>query len=325
MSDYIYAVTRVHNQEQNMLDRADLERLLAAKTVGEALRILRDKGWGSSDLQEGDVDAMLAFERARAWALVTELLKDASPFDILRVGADYHNLKAVVKLRYANHPEEDAPRYLLSNGTIPAETIWRAVASRDEATLPPEMAEAVRRASEALMHTGSGQAADFVLDAAQLMAIDRLGKRSPSPMLRLYARVTVDAAIARIAVRAARMGIGRDALMIAIPEAGTLDRKAMVAAALSGPEAVRDALEGTEYAGAAEALRHGTAALERWFDDYLMEALRPLRYAYDGIEPIAAYLIGREREIDAARLILAAKLNNMKNDLVQERLRALYV
>jgi V/A-type H+-transporting ATPase subunit C len=326
LSDYIYAVTRVHNQEPSMLTRADLERLIAANTAGEALRLLREKGWGTADLPEGDADAVLAFEQSRAWALVAELVKDLSPFDILRVGADYHNLKAAMKLRYADHPAEDAPRYLMENGTMPAEQILRAVEARDEAAvLPPDMAEAARRAAEALLHTGSGQIADFILDAARLAAVDRFGGCSPSPMMRLYARVSVDAAVARIAARAARMGIGRDALLIAIPEAGSLGREAMVAAALKGPEAVPAALEQAGYAGAAEALRRGVAAMERWFDDHLMEALRPMRFVYDGVEPIFAYLIGREREIGAARLILAAKLNGMKNELVQERLRVLYV
>ena len=56
-----------------------------------------------------------------------------------------------------------------------------------------------------------------------------------------------------------------------------------------------------------------------------MEKLRPQRHVYDGIEPIAAYLVGREREIDAVRLILASKANHIAGDRAQERLRALYV
>ena len=84
-------------------------------------------------------------------------------------------------------------------------------------------------------------------------------------------------------------------------------------------------LESTEYSAAAGEGRKSAAALEKWFDDYLMEQLRPQRHIYDGIDPIAAYLIGRERELDAARLILAAKVNHISGDRVAERLRALYV
>ena len=99
----------------------------------------------------------------------------------------------------------------------------------------------------------------------------------------------------------------------------------MIRAALLGVEAVLAALKETEYADAAEAGLKGVAALERWFDDRMMERLRTQRYVYEGIEPIAAYLIGREREIEAVRLILTAKLNFMGDELIHERLRALYV
>jgi V/A-type H+-transporting ATPase subunit C len=177
---------------------------------------------------------VLAFEQSRAWALVAELVKDLSPFDILRVGADYHNLKAAMKLRYADHPAEDAPRYLMENGTMPAEQILRAVEARDEAAvLPPEWprppagrrgAFAHRQRPDCRLHPGRGPARRG----------GPVGRVLPSPMMRLYARVSVDAAVARIAARAARMGIGRDALLIAIPEAGSLGREAMVAAALKG-------------------------------------------------------------------------------------------
>lgn len=325
MPDTIYAVTRVHNQEQNMLDRADIERLLAAKTVGEAFRMLRDRGWGAPDLPEGDIDQLTAAERARAWALVSELVKDMHPFDMFRLGADYHNLKAAIKLSYTGSDSVEPQRYLLSSGTIPAETILKAVTGRDYSALPAEMGEAARKAYEALMHTGSGQAADFVVDAGALTAVDRAGKASPSKLMRTYARVYADASVVKIAVRAARIGLSRDHLEFAIPEVGSLKREEMIAAALSGAEAVFQALESTEYAGAAAEGRRGMAALERWFDDYLMEHLRPQRYVYEGIEPIAAYLIGREREIDDVRLILTAKLNQIKPGLIQERLRATYV
>ena len=325
MPDTIYAVTRVHNNEQNMLDRPDIERLLAAKTVGDALRMLRDKGWGAQDAPDGDIDGFLAAERARAWAFVEELVKDMKPFELFRLGADYHNLKAAIKLCHAGHLDEEAARYLLPGGTIPAEHIVKAVRTRDDSALPPEMADVAKKAYEALLHTGSGQAADFVVDAGAIVAIDRAGKGSPSGLLRAWARIQADAAIVKIALRGARMGLKRDALEIAIPEAGSLDRMKMIRAALLGAEAVLAALKETEYADAAEAGLKGIAALERWFDDRMMERLRPQRYVYEGIEPIAAYLIGREREIEAVRLILTAKLNVMGDELIQERLRALYV
>lgn len=324
MPDTIYAVTRVHNQEQNMLGRADIDRLLAAKTTGEALRLLRDKGWGAPELPDGDIDALIEFERARVWALVEELAGDMAPFVILRLSTDYHNLKAAIKLAYAGRAREDAPRYMLPGGTILAETLLKAAAEHDFSTLSPEMAQTARSAYEALLHTSNSLISDAIVDSGLLTAMDRAGRASPSLLIRLYARMTVDAAVVKIALRASHMGLARDFLETAIPCAGSLDRDALIASTLSGEGAVLEFLRSSEYAGAANEGRRSVAALERWFDDCLMERLRPQRYVYEGIEPIAAYLIGREHEIGVVRLILSAKANNLKSDLVAERLRALY-
>ena len=248
MPDTIYAVTRVHNQEQNMLDLGDLERLIAARTVGEAMRLLRDKGWGPQEQAE-DADALIAFERARVWALVEELAQDLKPFDLFRIKADYHNLKVAIKFTGARHAAGDAARYMLPGGSIPPETFLKAAQEHDFSSLPPEMAEVAHRAYEALVHAGGGQICDFILDAGALRAMSSAGEASKSPLMRLIARVTVDGAIARIALRATRVGLGRDALELAIPAAGSLDRKTLITAALSGPEAVLQALESNPVRG----------------------------------------------------------------------------
>lgn len=324
MADTIYAVTRVHNQEQNMLDRADIDRLLAAKTVPEILRLLREKGWGSPELPPEDGDALLEAERTRAWALIEDLAGDLEPFGVLRLGADYHNLKAALKLNYGGHDPQDAARYMLPGGSLPVEELLKAVKAHDFSALPPDMVETARKAYEALLHTQSGQAGDTLVDAGLLTALEKAAKASASPAIQAYARITLDSAAVKTALRAARMGLGRDFLEMAIPCVASLNREALMAAALAGEVAVWDLLRTSPYEGAAAPGHRSLPALERWFDDHLMEQLRPQRYVYEGIGPLAAYLIGREREIGAVRLILSAKANGLRQEPVAERLRALY-
>lgn len=324
MADTIYAVTRVHNQEQNMLARADIDRLLAAKTAPEVLRLLKDRGWGAPELPGEDGDALLEAERVRAWALVEELAGNLEPFGVLRLEADYHNLKAALKMAYGGHGPQDAARYMLPGGTVPAEELLKAAQTHDFSALPEDMAQTARKAYEALLHTSSGQRADTLIDAALLTALDRAGKASASPAIQAYARITLDAAVVKTALRAARMGLGRDFLEAAIPCAAGLNREALVAAALAGEEALWDLLRASPYEGAAAPERRSLPALERWFDDHLMEHLRPQRYVYEGVGPLVAYLVGREREIGAVRLILSAKANGLREGPVAERLRVLY-
>ena len=62
---YVYAVTRVHANENHLLGAQDLEQLVAAPNLTAAMRYLIDKGWGSSEIN--DPDALIAYESERTW------------------------------------------------------------------------------------------------------------------------------------------------------------------------------------------------------------------------------------------------------------------
>lgn len=323
--DYVYAVTRVHANENGLLNRADLEALIAAPTAAEAFRMLQDKGWGAPDLPPNDADALVAFEMTRTWNLMAELLEDLTPFNVFRISNDYHNLKAAIKLAYSADDEAETGRYFLPHGTVPLEDIVKAADEHDFAALPPGMAEAGRAAYEALAHTGVGQSCDLVIDRAALIAIAEAGKHSESALLRRYAQLTVDSANIKTAVRCCAMGKSRDFAAAALAPAGTLDSEKLADAAAEGMEALYAYLAGTPYAGAVAELQVSLAAFERWCDNEMMELIKPQRYNYFSIEPLAAFILGRENEIKMVRLILSAKQNNLGGEALRERLRETYV
>ena len=323
---YVYPVTRVHMHEQGLLSVQDLEQLISANTVNEAFRYLSDKGWGSPDLPPNDADALLGYETDRTWGLIAELLDDMTPFNVFLIANDYHNVKAAIKLAFtANEDEEENARYFLKYGTIPLETIVKAANEHDFSALPPAMAEAGRAAYETLAHTGIGQNSDMVIDRAALIAVGEAGKKAESQLLRRYAQLMVDSANIKAAVRSACMGKTRDFIQRAIAPAGTLDTTRLTDAAAVGTEAIYGYLKSTEYAGAVEALERSMAEFERWCDNHLVQLIKPQRYNYFSIEPLAAFILGRENEIKMVRLILSAKINHLNSDVLRERLRETYV
>ena len=66
------------------------------------------------------------------------------------------------------------------------------------------------------------------------------------------------------------------------------------------------------------------AALEREADDGLLALYKPFRHAVDKDERLISYLLMREREAAAIRLIMAGKENGFDRDTMLERLRELY-
>ena len=319
---YVYAVTRIHANENHLLSSQDLEQLIAAPNLVAAMRYLTDKGWGTSDINTPD--ALIAFESERTWALIDELVSGDAPFDVFRLANDYHNLKAAIKLVWT-HNENEYDRCCLKHGSVSSELIMKAAKDNDFALLPKSLAQAAQKACEVLAHTQSGQMVDVIIDANALATISNAGKKSDSDLLSRYADLTVDVANIKSAVRCCFMGKGNDFAEQVIARAGSLNTERLIAAATTDMEAIYECLKGTPYAGAADALGLSMAAFERWCDNKLIDLIKPQRRNYFTIEPIAAYILGRENEIKMVRLILSAKQNGISHEILRERLRDTYV
>lgn len=64
--------------------------------------------------------------------------------------------------------------------------------------------------------------------------------------------------------------------------------------------------------------------LEKAINDFLIQVLKPAKYLVFGPEPILAFYFAKMNEINLMRLIILAKLNNIPNVLVKERLNSVY-
>lgn len=65
-------------------------------------------------------------------------------------------------------------------------------------------------------------------------------------------------------------------------------------------------------------------ALEKATNDFLIRVLKLAKYLSFGPEPVLAYYFAKVNEINLIRMIILAKLNNVSNDLVKERLNSVY-
>lgn len=312
--------------EQGLLSAQDLEQLISANTVNEAFRYLSDKGWGSPDLPPSDPDALLLYETDRTWGLIAELMDDMEPFNVFLIANDYHNLKAAIKLAFtANEDPAENARYFLQYGTVELESIVKAAKEHDFSALPKEMADAGRAAYETLAQTGIGQNSDMIIDCAALVAMHSAGQKAESQLLRKYTQLAVDGANIKAAIRCAFMGKSQEFVQRAIAPTGTLETQKLALAAAGGTQAVYAYLKTTQYAGAVDALENSMAEFERWCDNQLIQLIKPQRNNYFSIEPLAAFILGRENEIKMVRLILSAKTNHLNSDVLRERLRETYV
>ena len=318
---YAYAVARIRSKELALLSKQALELLLASKNETDCLQLLHEKGWGGSENSESDTH-LLEDEREKTWGLIRELVDDMSVFDVFLYANDYHNLKAAIKLVYS---DQEMEHIFIDHGTVDPQLILKAIKANDYSLLPQQMRDPAKEAFQALLHTGDGQLCDFILDKASLNAIYAAGKASSSKLLANYAEITVAAADIKIAVRSCKTGKPLELILRALAHCDSLDISVLAHAAVQNEEALYEYLRSTAYAQAVDALKESPSAFERWCDNLIMGAIRPQQYNPFTIDPLAAYILARENEIKAVRMILSGKRNRLPETAIRERLREMYV
>ena len=317
---YIYAVARVRSRELSLLNESVIGQLCAASGEEDCLRILNEKGWGNPDLPS---EEMFREEEKKTWAFIRELVPDQMQiFDVFRLTADYHNLKAAVKESCIDGTH---PGIYQEDGTLDAGVMETAVAESDYEALPKSMRAVAQEAKETLLQTRDGQLCDAIIDRAALEAVREAGAKTGEKLLQDYGELICATGDIRIAVRSAKCGKDRQFLMKALAPCETLDIELLADAASSGMDAVCAYLDHPVYADAVDELKASVASFERWCDNRMIETIRPQIHNPFGIGPVAAYILARENEIRTVRIILAAKRNSLPEEMLRERVRAMYV
>ena len=319
MKEYTYSVARVRAREASLLSRQDIEQLLTADGYESALRLIRDRGYRSRE--DADVEEITAAARRDMWDFLAELA-DASAIRILRIPADYHNIKASVKAVFSGIDGSDL---LLPDGTADADRIYDCVKRREYDDLDPRIAEVCEEALALLLRTQDGQACDIFVDNAMLAAIAETAARSNDAFIQRYAELLIDTANLKAAYRCAGAARSLPFIENALYDGGSLNIPAIRTAAAIGPDALYEALASTQYSSCVEAMKAGPAAFEKWCGDAVMGFMDSARWESFSAAPIIAYFYAKSTEISAVRLILLGKRNHLEDNRIRERVPRTYV
>ena len=215
---YTYAVARIHTKESEMLSLQDLERILAAADMNEAMAFLNEKGYDA--LGAGGIDEIVSAERKKMWELISGMVEDMSVFDIFLYENDFHNLKAAVKSIIT---KDSTDKVFVENGTVDRKVISEAIQKRDFPALPEFMRDIAEKAVKTLMETGDGGLCDVLIDRAYLEECLKTAEKADNNMIKRYAELTVALADIRIAARGARLQKNREFFKRALAECKSLN------------------------------------------------------------------------------------------------------
>lgn len=324
--DYLAISARVHAMENRLLNRERMERMIDAKDLSEAAKVLTECGYGEMNEMTGsELERILAEQQQNVMKDLAGGVPDSSVVDLFKLRYDYHNAKVLVKAE-ALGIEQDA--LLQGGGRYEREALAEDYRRGDLRSYADVFCRGIERAREVLGASGDPQQADFILDRAYFEELSKLADKSGSKLLRDYAALSVDVANLRAAVRASRLGKGSEFLNRVLVPGGTVSERTLAMA--KGDELGNVFRSGCLAEAAAEGAAksaHGSGSLtefERLCDNALMTFFGDAGRVPFGLEPIVGYLYAREAETTAIRTIMSGRMAGLDGAVIRQRLRRTY-
>ena len=318
--DFTYAVSRIRMKEKWLFSKKEIDRLISQKDYQSVLRTLAELGFGGDNIND-NTDIVTA-EQNKLWSLMSELVEDMSVFDVFRLQNDYHNLKVCVKSVYSDTAPESM---LVTGGRVEGGVLFEKVKNRDYTDLPDLLAETAATSFDALLKTGDGQLSDVIIDKACLDAVSDFAMNARDAVIKDYAELFVASANIKTAVRGSKLNKSYEFFAKALSNVQTLDKEQLSRSAVKGFDEICAYLGTTKYKDAVSYIKKSMSAFEKWCDDLLINGMKKQKSEPFTIGPLVAYILAKQNEIKAVRLILIAKQNGLDDSKISERIREMYV
>ena len=248
-------------------------------------------------------------------------------FKIFRYKYDGHNLKTLIK---AQAIEADTEGLLIPLGTVDEKTLRSGLRDGSFGSLEPKLAQAAVEARDSLAKVNDPQMVDVIIDRAVLESMSAQAKNYKSKFLTRLVDATIDIANIRSFVRIKRIGQELSFLKQVLAKGGSIPEDRYCDVFLKDFDEFFDLLSSTPYGPALsdsfEAIKNkGTLSLfEKLCDNYMIGVLKESRFIPFGIEPVLSYLLAKENETQAIRIVMASKIAGVAPEKITERLRETY-
>ena len=327
--DYGQSVVTIRILEKRLLTRNRLERMIEAQTPEEVLKLLGETEY-SQDMADihgsQDYEIILKRETERVFSIVRNMIKNTGIVDILSLKYDYHNLKVLLKSKITG---KDFSSLLMQAGTIDASKFKVKFESQSN-DLPQEIMEAIAEVQKDFEENHNPQRIDIIVDKHYFRNLSRLAKEIDVKVITDYVEGLIDFQNMITLFRVQKQKRDARFLETVIFEGGTISKSKIVASINDNTDTILNKFKkeklGTYLVKGLEAFSETKrlSELEKISDNYLMELNKESKYVVFGPEPLFTYLVAKEREINAVRMIMVSKINNISSDKIRERLRETY-
>lgn len=320
-----YASARISALGKGLLDRQTVLHM-AESSLDDVLRTLQELRYGGlSDSSAFDIEQMIENVRIRTAEEVMELSSNPDITDLFLLQTDIQNLKLLLKARILG-----VHVGLQAGGLYLPEDLRRMVDEQAYGNLPVQIRSSLQNLEQRLKVEIDPQTISVALDRAYLAHALAVAAEIKDDFSLQYFGALCDFNNIITLLRLRALHAPKERLRATmLPEANvsfaelaaafdaSADSLSHAFSAANAHHAVSAAL--TEYQQTGS-----IAGVERARDNYLLSLVSAHKFELFTIYPLIGYLLARDREAKAIRLIVTVKRNGLDDALIRERLCELY-
>lgn len=317
--EYAYAVGRIRANENTLMSSSQLQTVISAPTLEDAVRRITDSGY---EVTDGDWKKALLKRENDAYKLIYEILPDKKMLDSIIIKNDFANLKVSLKALVCGKSTDGL---FTSPSVYDAEEIKKCVFERKNDSLPECLRDADEAAYKILTQTGGAQLADSVIDKAAMEQMLLLSKKADNDVIRSVVEAFVATSNVKAVYRMIKAKKDESFMKRAVAECKSFDKDEIIKAAQKGEDAFLEFVSHTSLSSLVASLKSDTRLFEKACDEYILSAAKANKNDTFGIAPIIAFYYAIKYEVLNLNIILSAKHNGLKEDEIRGRVRELYV
>lgn len=330
--EFTQAMVLISVLKTKLLTRADIDRMVEAKDVEQALRILSDTEYDST-LVEGidrveEYEEILSSEIENLYKTMYKIRFANVATDLLALKYDYHNLKVLVKEKSLG---KDLSNLYIRVGTTNFQKTKDSYIHGDLSRLDPRFRKALNKVTMDFETNKDPQRIDLILDRFYFEHLHGLAQETDVKLFKNYVQDSIDFINMRTLLRLKKQNQDIRFLEEVLIPNGSVSRDKIVISLNDPIDAIISKFRCYDIRfnlekGLLEYQKTGKLSeFEKQMDNHLIGLCQDSRYITFGPETIFSYIVAKEMEIKTLRIIMVSKLNQIAPDSIKKRLRDLYV
>ena len=328
---YPFSSSMIQSKQLLLLTKEDILNAAGSETADAGLMLLSEKGYarGAGELENiFDFESVIAYELTRVTDFLKSITPDENILELFLLKYDYLNAKTLLKLDLLG--KVFSAKDISTNGMISFDVLKESIAEDNYSRLPLDMADAMRVLDRKFAITEDATVVGLILDKAYSKHVQTLLKNIKNDVIKRYFESYADFTNILMVLRLKNSQYSRDILDDTLLVGGKFFQADLEKAfedksdnALSyflkyGYEAVLKEPFEKLLSG------DGLFFVEKARDDYLLGVLKEDRYDMFSSTMAASFLVAKEREAAAVRLLMVGMLNNIGINDIEKRLKDLY-